>query len=740
MADLVDEIKPVGFPNSELALDVLLPAVQPWVMQQKLRLWRASAIQAPSHGPRGHLCLAAAALLLFGGCPSPETLGTLDDLTSDVGTDAAGDGDSSGDTPKDSPDTAVDVPPPEFCQGTTSYLYDPVTGDDFTTFPDDFFTDDAPETLTGLRVRIDSTNAPWLETSIPTTVVDVFAQLGTLDGFGTTAGVTLRFSAPIGDDLPSGGAASVNSDALMLLDLGPANADVADEAVRVPFEVQYTDEGSTAILWPMVPLKPKHRHIAVLTNAHLASDGGCVAPSETLQKLLAATAQDTALVRLVPRYAEALAQAGLAPDDVSAAVVFTTQSIVEHSVAVAESIAAQPLPSWSTQPTCTDTAEFRVCEGTFTAWDYRDADGVLRGTTPVASYEMPVRLYLPLTATSAGAPVMLYGHGLGGTRDQAERLAELAVPMGFAAVSIDAPHHGDHPGPEAPGAGLGEPLDTLIGFFGFITDPELGVNGLVLRDNWRQATFDKLQLVRLLRADPDFDDDGQPELDTGSLVYAGASLGAIMGNELLALSDAFGAAILMVGGARVASIIQEAEQFQIIITIMNPGGSADDGEVQRFFPVLQTLIEAGDPANYGPHVLRNRLAPGGNQAPHLLLTHAHNDNTVPPGTNRALARSIGEVAHVPPHIYDVGIIQTAGSAPVSGNVVGDEGQTITSALFQFDRITKGPGANVQLAKHGNVPDSFESFTQIDHFLTTWAQTGVPEVIDPYAVLGTGPLP
>jgi len=654
------------------------------------------------------------AALVGSACPAESpasTPPTVGDTTSEVTSDA----DTTG-------------PPPEFCAGATAYMYDPLAGELLTTFPDDVWTVDDPGSLTGLKPSV--LTAPWLA-SVPSSVRTVFEELNALDGWGTTAGVVLRFTGLVGADLPSGEAASTASDVLQLLDLGPIDGSAAGPPQRVPFELQYTDDDTTLILLPMVPLKPKHRHAAVLTTVHVAPDGDCIAPSETLQSLLSGTADDSRLERLVPRYQELLDRTGLTADDISAAVVFTTQSILEPSLAIADHIAAAPAPAWDAPAACVDGPLFRTCEGSFPASDFRGADGVLRGTEPVTDYTMPVTVYLPLTpAPAEGYPTMVFGHGLGSGRHQADELAELAAPLGFATVAIDSPHHGEHP------AGVGaSDLDVLMGFFGFVTVPDLGVEGLVLRDNWRQATYDKLQLLRLLEAAPDIDGDGTAELDPSRLVYLGASLGGIMGSELLALTDAFGAGILMVGGARVATIIQEAEQFEIIITIMSPPGTPD-GDVQRFFPVLQTIVDAGDPANYAPHVLRDRLVPG-TRAPHLLLTHADGDTIVPPGTNRALARAYGDLAHVPPVVYEVGIIPQVATAPVSGNVTDDQGNPITAALFQYDRISTSEG-DVRDASHSNVPACRESFAQVEAFLNAWLDAGVPVVIDPYDALGTGP--
>ena len=607
-------------------------------------------------------------------------------------------------------DATVAPTPPAWCDGKTSYIYDPVAGKALETFPDDYFTQPDAGSATGLRLRVDSDLAPWIA-AIPGSYRNVFEALSTLDGWGTTAGIILRFSGPLGA-LPSGEKDSVTLGGLRLYDL--------DEHRRVPFEVEVTDEGTTAILWPMVPLVPKHRHGVVMTTSARAAGGDCIAPSSALRSLLDGSATDARLAPLVPRYEALLAEAALKPDEVSAATVFTTQSISETSEAVATDVAARTY-SWSKPATCTTEAAFRRCEARFLAWDYRKDDVVRDDGKPVASYEIPVRLWLPLTG--GPFPTLIFGHGLGGDKDQGTPLAEAAAPLGFATVAIDAVAHGEHPA-----GATGEKLLDVMKFFG-VDIATQRLLPLVLRDNWRQSTYDKLQLVRLLRQAPDIDGDGTADLDPSHLAYFGVSLGGIMGSELLALGSDVGAAILSVPGGRVSTIIRDAAQFEIVIVAMKPEG-VTDGDVARFFPVLQTLVERGDAANYAPHVLGSPLPGGAATHPQLLVDVVIGDDTVPPGCNRSLVRALG-VPHLSPVLEPVGIVSMAGAAPLSGNL--DGGKT-TAGLFQYDRITDE--GKVVAATHSDVARSPEAILQTTHFLETWLKTGVAEILDPYAVLGT----
>ena len=98
----------------------------------------------------------------------------------------------------------------------------------------------------------------------------------------------------------------------------------------------------------------------------------------------------------------------------------------------------------------------------------------------------------------------------------------------------------------------------------------------------------------------------------------------------------------------------------------------------------------------------------------------------------AAARALG-VAHVPPVAEPVELLEVTGTAPVSGNLDGT-----TAGFFQLDRISDGD--EVEESNHDNASLGTEGAEQAIHFFMTWLESGTPEIIDPYAVLGTPPLP
>lgn len=652
--------------------------------------------------------IRGAALLLAGCGTAAKEAPSHDATAADV--TAAGDA-------KGAEADGVDPAQVAWCQGSTRYLYDPAGAQGLTTFPDDYYTVADPGRATGLRVAFDPAVETWIAAT-PQTFQSTYSDLSTLDGWGTNAGIVLRFSAAVAA-LPSG-PTSVQDDALQLLDLQ------GDEAERVPFELQPTDDGRTVILWPMRPLRQGHRHGVVATRKWLTPQGECVAPSEALKLALTGHSPGPRMQRLEPRLQELLQKSGVALADVSAAVVFTTQRTTDLSVAVAQDVAARTY-AWKTPMTCEAQKNYRLCSGSFVAHDYTDGR-VVKDGKPVAEYELPVAAWLPLKPQGP-VPTVIFGHGLAGDRFQAEALGDLAAPQGLATVAIDAVAHGQHPGAVA-----GSKLQTVFRFFGIDVATQ-GVDALALRDHWRQSTYDKLQLVHLLKQAGDLDGDGQVDVRADQLMYLGVSLGGIMGPELLALSPDVRLGVMSVPGGRVASIIADPNgQFAGIVYALKPEGTTD-GDVDRYFPALQTLLDAGDAASYAPYVLRDRLPGAGTTVPSLLLGMVIGDDTVPNSANRALARAF-DVPLVAPVLQQVGLVPDAPPVPFSGNVA--QGQA-TAGLFQFDRITRIGNTIPEKAEHGNMPRSQEALLQDLHFVQTWLATGKAEIVDPYALLKTPPL-
>jgi len=332
-----------------------------------------------------------------------------------------------------------------------------------------------------------------------------------------------------------------------------------------------------------------------------------------------------------------------------------------------------------------------------------------------------------LPATGQGPfPTILFAHGIGGDRSQGEIFAGLAAQLGFAIAAIDAVQHGQHPA-----GGNADGNQAVMDFFA-INLATLSIEALRMRDNWRQSTYDKLQFLHVLLDQPDVNGDGIDDIDVDHVVYLGISLGGIMGSELMALTDKVGAGVIEVCGGRLSQIMQDSGMFGVFLQIAVPQ-TRPPGAVDRFFSFAQTLMERADPANFAPWLLRKRLAGTGTRPTQVLMQVAIGDETIPNGASWYLARAM-RLPQLAPVVAPVSMV-AQDVLPAVGNV----GAEVTGGLFQFDRVTTQPNAGPVSSAHGNTPGSAEAVTQMVHFLQTWLNDGVAEIIDPYAQLGTAPL-
>ncbi len=608
--------------------------------------------------------------------------------------------------PDDAPDTDL-----TFCEAGPRHRYDPVANTELLAFPDDALTRVDATSPTGLRLDLDADRTPWL-TQLPPFVQGLFSGLDELSGFARTGRLFVQLDGALGS-LPTDAAASLTDPGLQLWDLG------AQPPVRVPYAASVTDDGQHLWVDPLVTLSPGTRHALVLTRNHTTADGGCVVPASATRAVLSGTASEQALRRLVEPAAAFLNDVGLAPADVGALLLFTTHDeLATGAVPVVADLRSQ-VPAWPSPAICEPYQEVgRRCEGMLLAHDYR-VDRVLGDGTVRTPWTLPVSMWLPNTEAP---PLVLFGHGLGSSRGEADEVARLLVPMGFAVASVDAVEHGDHP----TAADNGD-ADALA-FLGLDLEA-FTFDGRALRGNFEQTAIDRVQLLHLLRTVPDVDGDGVDDLDPDRMATWGVSLGAMIGSSVLALDGGLDAGLLQVAGGGLIRFATDTEDVRPFLPLFYDIAGSEEA-LERLLVVGQTLVDPADPATYGAHVLRDRLddAP----APHLLVPVAIFDDTVPPATARALARAL-RLPQVPPVVEAVPPLEASSLAPLAGNLGGR-----TAGYFQFDRVTRGDA--VQPAGHGNTPLSPEGQLQALRFFETWAGGGVPEILDPFDVLGTAPLP
>jgi hypothetical protein len=163
-----------------------------------------------------------------------------------------------------------------------------------------------------------------------------------------------------------------------------------------------------------------------------------------------------------------------------------------------------------------------------------------------------------------GWPVAIYGTGQEGAKDTwLLRVAASNAAHGIATVSINSYGRGFGPlstitvesstgGPVTFLAG-GRSVDQLgNGDFGGGFGGRIALNPMIsIRDSHRQTAADWMQLVRVIQAGVDVEEDGIADLDPSRIYYFGNSLGGLMGPLFMAVEPDVHAGVLNAfGGAQ----------------------------------------------------------------------------------------------------------------------------------------------------------------------------------------------
>lgn len=600
-----------------------------------------------------------------------------------------------------------------------TYRYD-LSHSDPQTFPDDVLTRADAERPTGLTLDVSA--LPWVEDQ-SSFVQQLMTDLDQLDGWGLNAGLLLRFSEPL-QGLPSGPETGAPESAVLLVRVD-GEEELPLYPRQVPVERREIEGGAVQIFEPMRPLKPATRYALIirqLDEDHLEG-GGCLAQGPEVQALLNGLAdRDSHAYSISEALAKAIDVAGVSKSQVAAATIFTTQSTPLLSFEVAAHVRTQSY-AWLDEPTCAlDGETYTLCTRSFLANDYR-AEGVIQDASPKGQHAVKVYFWKPKNRVDE-RPVILYGHGIGGDVRNGYGVLEMLKEERVSMIAIDAVAHGAHP--EAPEGEGDTSFQTVLNFFALNLSTQ-SIEALRARDNFRQSTYEKLQLIELLHQDADINADGRADLDVSMMSYYGLSLGGIMGVELLALEPRLSAGLLTVPGARLVSVITDGSIIESFIPIIHQLVGGEEA-FNTFTPLAQVLIDGADPGSFAPMVLHHRQddAP----APHLLMQMAIDDETVPNPANRSLARGLG-LPHIGPELQKVGLLELR-EAPASLTLSHEQGAR-TVGLFQYDRVSRASG-EINPASHVNMPYGREASLQAQGFLIPWSEGEEPMIVDPYSAL------
>jgi len=235
------------------------------------------------------------------------------------------------------------------------------------------------------------------------------------------------------------------------------------------------------------------------------------------------------------------------------------------------------------------------------------------------------------TKPAGGWPVVIFQHGITQNRLNIFAVADGLAQAGFVVVAMDLPLHGvtDKTSPfyrnslftGSPAAGLitGErtfDLDLENNSTG-AAGPDGTIDGsgtyfinltslITSRDNLREAVSDLVTLGKTVKT-LDLDGDGVADTDPNRIYYFGHSLGGIVGGTLLAVDTDIRAAVLANPGGGVAKLLDASKSFGPAISAGLGAAGQPEGTdnfpnppaYETFLRFAQTLVDSGDPVNYG---------------------------------------------------------------------------------------------------------------------------------------------
>ena len=340
------------------------------------------------------------------------------------------------------------------------------------------------------------------------------------------------------------------------------------------------------------------------------------------------------------------------------------------------------------------------------------------------------------------APLVIFGHGLNGSKDTMLAVASSLAQAGFVAAAIDFPLHGERnwcsansdcdnggadgvctPFTGAAGQGDATPPGTCTTGTTKVFTPAganygsryfVSANFFRTRDAFRQNVLDQSALGLAL-ARPPAPLSPQPAanpfasaalalgvaVDPTQIFYEGISLGSIAGTQVVATNPRITKGSLSVGGGTVTDVFTNSPAFQanvdgLFATLIpgytrakiTPGDPAFDANIAAAYlktlNVAKWILDPGDPINYALHVKKAML-------PNLLAD--------PTGATAMTAKAgYGQIAKndaVVPNPFNLLLYNVMGADQTFYDSATAAGGSVSHGMLAGSGVTPANAATVQ---------------------------------------------
>jgi Platelet-activating factor acetylhydrolase, isoform II len=435
---------------------------------------------------------------------------------------------------------------------------------------------------------------------------------------------------------------------------------------------------------------------------------------------------------LVPVLAKAQSDKGVARDAVSIAYTFRTQSITGTALKLAAAPYQTPaafVPGTPVNVTAlfvgkvplTNVNEIlSVPIPTLNPIDVQT--GALNPNTAAwTPSSLNALVVVPVTtgtpAAPVSAPLVVFQHGLGRSKQDVGAIASALATAGFVVAAIDAPLHGDRAyctGNTDCACPTGVTCTPACGFFGpaglqgdttqigQCTPPSVAIpavsgkffvtaNFFRTRDALRQDVLDNSALILGLAPLSVPSNPLAAELlakgvtiNPAKVFWIGQSLGGILGTLNTAANPRISRAVLNVPGGTLVDVFTQspsfATQVAALLGSLTPPITPGTPQFLQFIQVAKLVVDGAEPMNFGGHLidgtatLPDLLQSKPNQtAKNVFGQYAICDQVIPNAFNLLLFSQIGLTSGTNPNPFTSYTVTGAGTPPacVSPNLATD---------------------------------------------------------------------
>lgn len=281
------------------------------------------------------------------------------------------------------------------------------------------------------------------------------------------------------------------------------------------------------------------------------------------------------------------------------------------------------------------------------------------------TFEYAAAMIVPVSAQTASAALVEFGHGQLGAKEQVLGFQEIAAQANFAAFGLDW---------------KGFSTDDVLTILGAVGGGDLSTFRAI-PERMHQGFLNFLMAMRTLSVEADggpgtrlnqalANDCGGATIDGSKRYYFGGSQGGILGASIMALTTDIEHGVIAVPGQSYNLLLNRSVNFDEFAPQFYGNYDWNALDVQMNLALIQGLWDRAEPTGYSKYI-RTNLLPG-TPAHEVLIQVSKADHQVTNLGAHIMARTIGGVVNLAPLIRPVWGIDV-----VSGEHIG-------SAMIEVD--------------------------------------------------------